>query len=628
MFKTWMYISLLLCFHQNISAQVYDVDSLLSLLPGAKEDTGKVNLYRNLAGSLKFTNPSKAIEYARKGIALSKILDFEKGSAGCYLNLSTAYTFSDKLDTALIYLDTALQYAHKVGDPNRLGLAYLNRADIYRQQQNFTQSLKDCDTALQYANQANNDDVRARVTQTIGSVFYQQEIYPQSIIYHEKAIALYRKTGNLRMQAIVNNNLGLNYKSIKQFEKAIAVTTEAIRITDSLKDISNQSLFNGNLSDAYYEMGNYTQAEKYAGLAMKYAIMQNNQKQMALAWEITGNVYLKQKRVAEALSVLNKAMPVFKQLDATDRINTIADALAEAYSLAGNYTKAYEYMRIAQVTNDSLVKWKYDDEIAAMQTKFKVGEKDKEILLLNKDKELQQEKLQKQNLLIISTTAFTILALIGVWLLINRSRLKQRMKLLEIRGKIAADLHDEVGSTLSSIRMYSDIVKNQANQTETAVGLLEKISSNSKEMIENMSDIVWMIKPGNDEMESIENRLLNFANELCSPAGINFEFIKDEAADAIPISMEKRRDIYLIFKEAITNVVKYSGCNSIHAAITLQNHQLEMRICDDGNGFDTTAVKKGNGLFNMQKRAMLHKGTCNIQSVIGEGTKIIVCFPV
>src|SRR5204863_1537898 len=108
-----------------------------------------------------------------------------------------------------------------------------------------------------------------------------------------------------------------------------------------------------------------------------------------------------------------------------------------------------------------------------------------------------------------------VLALIGVWLLINRNKLKHRMKELELRGKIAADLHDDVGSTLSSIRMYSDIVKNQTTHSATASELLDKISSNSKEMIENMSDIVWMIKPGNDDFRNIENRMLNFANELC-----------------------------------------------------------------------------------------------------------------
>ncbi|CAN5716309.1 hypothetical protein BH10BAC2_BH10BAC2_17340 [soil metagenome] len=629
MIKKWFYIFLLFCIYVPAGAQTPNTDSLLHLLQNVKEDTSKVNILRNLSGAVRFTDPEQAIEYGQKGILLSKKIGFDKGTAGCYLNLSTAYIYSDKLDTALLYLDTALIYAHKVGDPNRLGLAYLNRADIYRQMQNFGQSLKDCDTALIYADTANNDDVRARVNQTIGSVFYQQEIYPQSISYYEKATRLYQKIGNLRMQAVVLNNLGLNYKSIKQFDKAIISTKEAIRITDSIKDITNLAVFNGNLSDVYYAMGNYAEAEKYADIAMKYAVMQKNEKQMAIARAFAGNIYLKQKRISEALEVLNTAMPVFVKLDATDRINSTADALAEAYSLAGNYAKAYEYMRMSQTANDSLVKWKYDDDIAAMQTKFKVNEKDKEIELLNKDKQLQQQSLQQQRLVMFGALAITLLALVGVWLLVNRNKLKQRMKELELRGKIAANLHDDVGSTLSSIRMYSDIVNNQVKVTNPqSTLLLDKISSNSKEMIENMSDIVWMIKPGNDEFKNIENRMLNFANDLCTPAEINFEFSKDAATDAVHISMEQRRDIYLIFKEAVNNAVKYSGCHNIHAAINLQNDQLEIRISDDGKGFDINIVKNGNGLSNMQKRTAAHKGKFNITSAKDEGTEIVVSFPV
>jgi signal transduction histidine kinase len=92
--------------------------------------------------------------------------------------------------------------------------------------------------------------------------------------------------------------------------------------------------------------------------------------------------------------------------------------------------------------------------------------------------------------------------------------------------------------------------------------------------------------------------------------------------------MEQRRDIYLIFKEAVNNAVKYSGCHSIHFDILLRDHQLQMRISDDGNGFYATAAKNGNGLSNMKKRAATHKGTFQIRSAPHEGTEIIVLFPV
>ena len=92
--------------------------------------------------------------------------------------------------------------------------------------------------------------------------------------------------------------------------------------------------------------------------------------------------------------------------------------------------------------------------------------------------------------------------------------------------------------------------------------------------------------------------------------------------------MEKRRDIYLIFKEAINNAVKYSGCHFINAEISLKNHQLQMRISDDGNGFNTDIVSKGNGLNNMKKRAEINVGAFEIKSFFGEGTEVVVFFQV
>jgi two-component system sensor histidine kinase UhpB len=616
---------LMLPFAKTSFAQQRIIDSLIDKLSAAKEDTSKVNIYRNLAGTLKFTDPGLGIEYGKKGIVLSKKLGFDKGTAGCYLNVSTCYNYSDKLDTGLLYIDTAIVYSHKAGDPNRLGLAYLNRSDYYRQLLNFNQSLRDCDTALSYADKANNDDVRARVTQTMGSVYYQQESYSQCIPYYDKALALYRKVGNLRMTAVMLNNLGLVYKSIKDFDKAITVTADAIRVTDSLKDITNLSLFNGNLSDVYFEMGNYAQAEKYADKALEYAIKQNNEKQVAIAWNFQGNAYVKQNRISEAVAVLAKAFSVFQKLDVTDRISSTGDLLAEAYSLAGNYAKAYECMRLSGAANDSLVKWKFDDDIVAMQTKFDVKEKDKEIQLLAKDKELQRQKLKEQKVYIIASIAVALLALAGIWLAVNRYRLRQQMKELQLRNQLAADLHDEVGSSLSSIHMLSQMVtandggSNQKN-------ILDKVSSNAKETMDRMSDIVWMIKPGETETGSLKQRMERFANEICSSKNIGLS-IDLLAIENIKLSMAQRKNIYLIFKEAMNNAVKYSGTKKIDVKVIVKNKQLELLVKDYGSGFDTSLSGRGNGLDNMKNRTKELNGKLELISA-QDGTTVNLVVPV
>jgi two-component system, NarL family, sensor histidine kinase UhpB len=600
-------------------------DSILNLIQKSAEDTNRVNHYRNLCGILRLTDPALAIVYGQKGFMLSKKLGFDKGTAGCYMNVSTAYIYSDRLDSALQYLDTALTFARKAGDENRLGLAYLNRADIYRQLQNFGQALKDCDTSLIYADRTQNDDVRARVNQTIGSIYYQQEIYPPSIQYFDKASILYRKVGNLRMSAVVLNNLSLVQKSIKEFAKAIMNGKEAIRITDSLQDITNLSIFTGNLCDVYFEMGNYAEAEKYADKALEYALLQKNEKLMAIAWNFQGNIYAKQKRIPESIGVLEKAFAIFTKLDATDRIQSTGDLLAEVYGTGGQFDKAYKFMRLSQSANDSLVKWRYDDDVTAMQTKFQVKEKDSEIQLLAKDKELQKQKLQQTWLLVVGASALALFALVGAWLVMNRNKLKQRMKELELRNQIAADLHDEVGSSLSSIHMLSQMATRDGSE-KTHKDILQRMSNNAKETMDKMGDIVWMIKPGETEAGSLKQRMERFAYEICSSKNIEINMQLQEL-DKLKLTMEQRKNIYLVFKEALNNAVKYSGTSKMEVYATLENNTFVLEVKDFGKGFDNSIIKKGNGLDNMQNRAKELHADLEIDSVLSRGTTLKMTMP-
>lgn len=619
-------ISLLILFKSGFSQQL-DVDSLINQLSVSKEDTNKVIQYRMITGLLRSKNPLKAVEYGKSGVILGKKLEFDKGVAGCLLNISACYSSAGKPDSALLYINEAIVFSHKVIDPNRLALAYLNRADLYMQMQNLGQSLKDCDTSLHFAEKADNDDRRARVYQTIGSVYYMQESYEQSIKYYDNAHQLYQKIGNKQMSAIVLNNKGNSYKHLGNFEKSIAAFHDAIVIGDSLKDYNNLSMYHENLSDAYLQSNNLQLAEKYGHLAMEYAVQQNNKTQIANAWECLGSVYVKQNKYAAAIDAGEKAFALSKEENNVNIQMESSDLLAEAYSKSGISGKAFEFLKINKDINDSLVKQQYDEDIAAMQTRFQVDEKDKEILLLNKDKELQGQRLKQQRILLIATIILVALILGGILLLVNRTRLRQQMKELELRNQIAADLHDEVGSSLSSIHMLSQIANKKQDTNASRKDILEKMSVNAKETMDKMGDIVWMIKPGEAEGSSLRQRMERFAYEICSSKNISVE--QDlEKLEAVKLTMQQRKNLYLIFKEALNNAVKYSGTEKIDIRIIEESRYLIFVLKDYGKGFDVSTINKGNGLGNMQNRAKELNGKLSIESADALGTTITLNMPV
>ena len=547
MFRKSLYLILVIFLCISVQAQNSDTDSLINLLSQTKEDTNKVNLYWNIGASIIFQNAPKALPYFKQGTALAKKLNYNAGIEKCYNGASLCYSYNAKYDSALVYIDSAMPYAHKVGNIKRLALVYLNRADYYSNLENFKAALKDCDTAVKYAEQNNNKDGLGRIYSIMGGIYTAQKQYIHALSSYDQAIVFFTESNNRQMIAMQSANKADVFGQNNQPAKAIPLYKIAMRIGDSLNDIENLAAYAIGLAQVYILNNQSSQAETIALKALDYVKQTGNIKQEAIVYEVFSEINKKRENHAGAIAYELKAYNILQAEKDLSREQVSTANLADEYFKIGNTEEAYKYLKISRDLNDSMIKMQFNNETARLQTTLQVSQKDKEIQLLHKNKELQEQKLSKQRTMIIAIVIIALLALIGIWLLMNRNKLRQRVKEIEIRNKIASDLHDDVGSTLSSIRMYSDIVKNQPNQTETSTQLLNKISSNSKEMIESMSDIVWMIKPGNDEFVNIENRMLNFANELCVPAGINFEFTKNTSADEIKMPMEQRRDIYLNF---------------------------------------------------------------------------------
>jgi ligand-binding sensor domain-containing protein/two-component sensor histidine kinase len=202
-------------------------------------------------------------------------------------------------------------------------------------------------------------------------------------------------------------------------------------------------------------------------------------------------------------------------------------------------------------------------------------------------------------------------------------RKRNRNALAAVRQKIANDLHDDIGSTLNSISVYSEVASQQLqSNTENVKNILQKMGGASRNMIDTMNDIVWSVNPKNDQFENILQRMKYFAGELLSGKNILLQFNADEKLKSVKLSMDKRKNFYLIFKEALNNACKYSKAKQVSVNIADEAGKLMMMIKDDGIGFDENNIHAGNGLKNMQARAEEMNARLNIQSKLNEGTKI------
>jgi two-component system sensor histidine kinase UhpB len=200
--------------------------------------------------------------------------------------------------------------------------------------------------------------------------------------------------------------------------------------------------------------------------------------------------------------------------------------------------------------------------------------------------------------------------------------------LLMVRNNIARDLHDEIGSTLTSIKILSQVSHNNLQKDQgKASSMLEKITEQSSQMQQGMSDIVWAIAPDNDKMENMVVRMREYITHTLEPKNIRTNFEVDEALLSKSISMEHRRDFFLVFKEAINNAAKYSGAGLVDIRLSGDNRKIQLAISDDGVGFDTGRITSSNGIRNMRTRTEALNGKFNIQSSSGKGVKLEIEIP-
>jgi signal transduction histidine kinase len=195
----------------------------------------------------------------------------------------------------------------------------------------------------------------------------------------------------------------------------------------------------------------------------------------------------------------------------------------------------------------------------------------------------------------------------------------------EERNRIARDLHDDIGASLSGIRIYSEAALMQAERNpQEGLLLLGRIRESAAGVMERMGDIVWSISPRNDSGESMLLRMKAFGTETLGPLGILPRYHVDDQFEKLHPNILARKNIYLIYKETVNNIAKYSRATEMEIKVSVKDGQVRLELTDNGIGFDTSIVSTGNGLRNMHDRAMAIGATLKVTSELGKGTSILL----
>jgi signal transduction histidine kinase len=649
-------------------AQTIVIDSLLKIVAKHPNDTNEIRALDGLASELMRKDMDKAKSYVYQQIALAKELGTDFGLASGYSGLVALHQQAGRIDSARYYLIQLERLAKNPGN-KKAAINYANSAGLfYKNQGKINEALPFLQEALRLLK---NGDKTARAGQTlnVGNAYYNLGELKNAADYHLKALALFDEVKNKRGQSFCLNSLGNDYSDLKQYGVAEKYFLQSEKLKEELGDKRGVLTSWMSLGVVYQQTNKEDLSMLYFNKALVRAQELKLSMEEARSLFNIGSLLKQTRKTEEAIKKFSEALILARQLGDSALVSRIkiyqialrndqqkelneeqtllqnikisvevgsldntAEGhfeLAKWYESRKQFDKAFENLKKAQQLTDSMKGNKIILQLKELEEKYNSEKKEREIAILKKDQELQTLALSKQR----ANTTIIIIILISVMviggLLINRYRVMNRSKrLLEIekvRNNIARDLHDDMGSALSSINILSQVALVEKNGNTQSY--LQRIGEQSARMMEDMGDMVWSINPRNDSINQLLIRMREFASEIFELKNIEYQF-SEKGTENLILNADQRKNLFLIFKETVNNAAKYSQASKIEINLLRQNHSLVMSIKDNGQGFDEQTIKAGNGLRNLRERAKEINGTLELRSAIGKGTEVVLEVPI
>lgn len=448
-----------------------------------------------------------------------------------------------------------------------------------------------------------------------------------------------------------------------------------------------------NIGECFLKLQLPDSAIEYSELSLQEADSLGKERGLALAiWNIAEARFL-QGKTNDALTESRKGLSLVKATPHRDVIQIFHSTIMRAFEASGLRDSALYHLERGLVENENelntdfsrlefldaainlLIKMDQVDRAASVMQDYRslareVGakeqrqridvlkqfyERNRQLSIASAINEAQQRELilrdRIQGFLIALAVMLGFLMLIGLWAFRQRQKiqklefdqhlqtkerelemkaLEERVRALNLeRNRIASDLHDDIGASLSSIRIYSEAALMRADGAVTEeLKLIQRIKDTTAGVMERMGDIVWSISPHNDSAEQMVLRMKSFASEALGSVGIAPSYKVEDSLNTFHPPMLARKNIYLIFKEAVNNIAKYSHATEITISMSVTPESFRMEISDNGQGFDLQSVAKGNGIRNMTERAKAIGGDLNLSSSPDLGTTVVLHFPI
>jgi len=561
---------------------------------------------------------------------------------------ASAFMSESSYDSAGIILNEAFSQTDFSYSPTDLYYLLVYEAENMYYNALFDEGLNSAYRSLELAVSLQNDTLIANAENIVGLFLMSMDKHEDALSHFRRSTALtkphsldYLSYGYQVLSNAAECFLKLNLPD-SAFYYARRGNEEAVQ----LQKIRGQSIIHWTLAEAWLQKNQYDSARVEVNRGLQLVAESQHR-------DIVLTLYTTNMRIAQAkddkeetFEWMNKGLDELKNPLNTDYARgDFLEAAADVCIAMKALEKGSELMQSWKQLQKNLIEKQQSQRLTILKDYY---EKNQRLALAKEHDTAQSRQIELRNTIAVILGVLSVLLVILIAIVLVYFRQRQRISKLEYkeqlrrneiefelrslenrmaavsaeRDRIASDLHDDIGASLSSIRIYSGAAsKRFTSDPDESLRLIERINESSTGLMDRMSDIVWAINPKNDNVESIVFRMKSNAGEVLSPLDIEVDYSIDPLSEQVQPTMTARRNIYLIFKEAINNIAKYSKANHVHVDLLVNNGFLVLEISDDGIGFDPQRKPAGNGLTSMRRRAESLGGTMHIESMPGKGSR-------
>lgn len=608
--------------------------TLYSATVNAQPDTTHSHILEKTrrAFAMASRNADSSFLLARQALDYSLRANFKEGVANAYNSLGWTFMHQGRYDSSIFYLLLAKKTFADIKSDRDIARVGINLSQAHVRQSHFSSGIEVLLEAEAAAKKVNDEGLLTDIKRNLGIIHREAGDNQKAIAYLREAMAGFTRLKDQNRYVHTALSLAIVFNSLSKYDSALAILENCLSISTKLPDSDYQvAMLHEHLGETWKGLNNHQrQLENYM---IAYETFKKIGNTVDIAYESIniGRAHMAMRSYDKAEQYLMQAYHLTDSLTLTNYHQEVLEELGTLHRSKGNWSKAYDYLKKSGDLKDSLTIASNLAQTTELKERYESEKKEQEIALLKKNNELSTVALQRQKTIQVAIGIGTVLLLVIGGLFINHYRALQKSKrtieLEKMRNQIASDLHDDIGSTLSSMNILSKMMIQQANGNDHLHNNLQKISEHSSAIMDSMGDIVWAIHPGNDSLEKVIYRMKEFAAELLEPLDITYIFELEGDFSAIKLDPQKRKNLYLIFKEAINNAAKYSGCSHVVVNLAHDKRKIFLKISDNGKGFDKSQIGSGNGLKNMQERAIEMQGSVAFETADGIGTTVFFEMP-